>query len=135
MGRRKAAAVELAEQRLHVAQDGFAGGRIAVVADGGVAGQALDHLAAGEVVADQPHAALGMEALAVERHDAGGFLPAMLERVQAERRDRGGVRMAENAEHAALLVQAVLFEIDALGSVPEAVGLIHHLSLSGPGRG
>ncbi len=33
--------------------------------------------------------------------DAGGFLAAMLERVQAERGDGGGVGMAEDAEHAA----------------------------------
>ena len=69
-----------------------------------------------EGVADEAHAALGMEALAVERDDAGGFLAAMLQRVQPERGDRGGVRMAEDAEHAALLVQAVLFEIDTLAA-------------------
>ena len=83
-----------AEQRLHVAQDGLAGGRVAHVADRGRAGQAVDHLAAGEVVADQAHAALGMEALAVEGDDAGGLLAAVLERVQAERRDGGGIRDA-----------------------------------------
>ena len=42
-----------------------------------------------------------MEALAVEGDDAGGFLAAMLERVQAERGDRGRVGMAEDAEDAA----------------------------------
>ena len=80
-------------------------------------GSSVDHLAARERIADQAHAALGMEALAVERDDAGRFLAAMLQRVQAERRDRGGVRMAEDAEHAALLAQAVLFEIDTLADV------------------
>ena len=54
-----------------------------------------------------------MEALAVEGDDAGRFLAAMLQRVQAERRDGGGVRMAEDAEHAALLAQAVLVQVDA----------------------
>ena len=109
---REAAAVELGEQRLHVAQDGLAGGRIAHMADRRHAGQPLDHLAPGEVVADQAHAALGMEPLAVEGDDAGGLLAAMLERVQAERGDRGGVGMAENAEHAALLAQPVAVEIE-----------------------
>ena len=108
----EAAAVELGEQRLHVAQDGFAGGRIAHMADRGGAGQAVDHLAAGEVVADEAHAALGMEALAVEGDDAGGFLAAVLERVQAERGDGGGVGMAEDAEHAAFLAQPVGVEIE-----------------------
>ena len=103
----EAAGFELGEQRLHVAQDGFAGGRIADMADRGGAGQAVDHLAAGEVVADEAHAALGVEALAVEGDDAGGLLAAVLERVQAERRDGGGVGMAEDAEHAAFLAQPV----------------------------
>ena len=56
-----------------------------------------------EGVADEAEPALGMEALAVEDDDAGGFLAAMLERVQAERGDGGGVGMAEDAEHAAFL--------------------------------
>jgi hypothetical protein len=35
-----------------------------------------------------------------------------LQGVQPERGDRGGVGMSENAEHPALLVQAVVGEID-----------------------
>ncbi len=77
------------------------------MADRGGAGQAVDHLAAGKIVADEAHAALGVEALAVEGDDAGGLLAAVLERVQAERGDGGGVGMAEDAEHAAFLAQAV----------------------------
>ena len=60
---REAAAVEFGEQRLHVAQDGLAGGRIAHVADRRRARQAVDDLAAGEVVADQAQAPLGMKPL------------------------------------------------------------------------
>ncbi len=112
MADREAAAVEFGEQRLHVAQDGLAGGRIAHMADGRRAGQALDHLAAGEVVADQAHPPLGMESLAVEGDDAGRFLAAVLEGVQAERGDRGGVRMAEDAEDAALLAQPVAVKVE-----------------------
>ena len=44
-----------------------------------------------------------MEAAAVERDDAGGFLAAMLERVQSECGDGGGLGVAEDAEHAAFL--------------------------------
>ena len=54
-----------------------------------------------------------MEPRAVEGHDAGGLLAAMLQRVQAERRDRGGVGMAENAEDAALLAQAIALGVEA----------------------
>ena len=137
MGDGESAAVELAEQRLHVAQDRLAGGRIAIVADRGATRQAVDHLAAREGVADQAHAPLGMEAGAVERHDAGRLLAAMLQRVQPERRDRGRVRMAEDAEHAALLVQAVLLQVDPVQVDPgpcvaEAVRLIHRLAFRAP---
>ena len=103
----EAAAFQFREQRLHVAQDGFPGGRIAHMADRRVAGQPVDHFAAGKGVADQAEPAFGVEALAVETDDAGGFLAAVLQRVQAERGDGGGVGMAENAEHAAFLAQPV----------------------------
>ena len=103
MADRKAAGIELGEQRLHVAQDGGAGGGIADMADGGVAGQALDHLAAGEGVADQAEPAFAVKAAAVEGDDAGGFLAAMLQGVQSERGDGGGFGVAEDAEHAAFL--------------------------------
>ena len=52
-----------------------------------------------------------MELLAVEGDDTGGFLAAVLERVQAERRQRCGFRMTENAEDAALFVKRVAIEI------------------------
>ena len=55
---REAAGVDIGKQRLHVAQDGIAAGRIAIVADRDVALQALDDAGAAEVVADEAHAAL-----------------------------------------------------------------------------
>ena len=63
---REAAAIELGEKRLHVAQDRLAGGRIAHMTDGGCAGQAIDHFAACKGVADKTEASLGMETLAVK---------------------------------------------------------------------
>ncbi len=53
-----------------------------------------------------------METLAVERDDAGGFLAAVLEGVQAERGNRGGVGMTENAEYAAFFAEPVRVEIE-----------------------
>ena len=85
VGDREAAGVDIGKQRLHVAQDGIAAGRIAIVADRDVALQALDDAGAAEVVADEAHAALGVELPAVVGDDAAGFLSAMLEGVQAER--------------------------------------------------
>ena len=72
---------------------------------------------AGEMIADEALAALGMKALAVEGDDAGRLLAAVLQGVQAERDDRRRVGVAEDAEDAAFLVQAVLVQIDA-GSAP-----------------
>ena len=105
---REAAGVEIGEQRLHVAQDGVAGGGVAVVAERDVALEAADHVGLVEVVADEAEAALGVEVGAVVGDDAGGLLAAMLQGVQAERGERRGVLVAEDAEHAALLAQAVV---------------------------
>ncbi len=57
-----------------------------------------------------------MEAFAIEGDDAGRFLAAMLQGVEAEGRDRCGVRVAEDAEDAALLVEAILVQIDVIGA-------------------
>ncbi len=77
----KAARVQFGEQRLHIAQNRFAGGRIAHMADGGIARQMIDHFAPRESIADEAKTALGVETLAVERNNTGGFLAAMLKRV------------------------------------------------------
>ena len=108
MRHREAAELEIGIQRLDVAQDRVAGGGIAVVADRGAARQPVDHLLIAEIVADRAKAAMRVELVAVERDDAGRFLAAVLQRVQAERGHRGGVGMAEDAEYAALLVQPVV---------------------------
>ena len=111
----KSAGVQLGEQRLHIAQNGPAGGRVTHMADRSVAGQAIDHLAPREGVADQTEATFGMEAITVERDDAGGLLAAVLERMQAERRNCRGVGMAENAEYSAFLAEPVRVKIGKIG--------------------
>ena len=68
-------------------------------------------VAAGKGLADVAHVALGVEAPAVERGDAAGLLAAMLQGMQAERRNRGGVGMAENAEHAASFAQPIAVRV------------------------
>ena len=113
VGDRQAARLEFGEQRLDVAQRGLAGRRVAHMADGGLAGQALDRRGAGEMIADQALAPLGMEPRSVEGDDARRLLSPMLQGVQAERHDRRRVGMAENAEDAAFLMQPVFLEIDA----------------------
>jgi hypothetical protein len=108
MGDGETAARELGEERLHVPERGAAARGIPVVADRPLALEALHYRRIGEVVADQPEVALDAELLAVKADDARRLLTPMLERVQAESRQGGGVRMAENAENAALFMQRVL---------------------------
>jgi hypothetical protein len=43
--------------------------------------------------------------------DAGAFLPAMLERVKAVVGQFGGIRMTENAEHAAVMFGVILLSL------------------------
>ena len=81
------------------------------MADGGTAGQAGDGARVRKRVADQAKGFVGVEAVAIEGGDAGGFLAAMLERVQAECRDRGGVWHIPDAEDAAFLVRLVVIMI------------------------
>ena len=63
---------------------------------------------AAEHIAHQPGMALGDELALVEGDDAGRFLAAMLQGVQAQHRQGAGIGMAENAEHAAFLMQRVV---------------------------
>ena len=81
------------------------------MADGRIAGQPIDDVAARKGVTDEPKAAFRMEALAIEGDDAGGLLAPVLQRMQTERRDGRGVGMAENAEDAAFFAQPVSVEI------------------------
>src|SRR5262245_27673545 len=80
------------------------------------AGQAVNHLAAGEALAHEAHTAVGVETLAVVGDDSGGFLAAMLEGVQSERRNRRRIRVPKHAEYAALLTQTVIIQAVCVGS-------------------
>ena len=77
------------------------------MADCSVTGQAVDHMFAGKMVADQTAGLVAVEMLAIEGHDAAGFLAAMLEGMQAQRGVGGRLAMAKNREYAALFVEFV----------------------------
>ena len=66
------------------------------------------------MIAHQAEAAFRLEALAIEGDDACRLLPAVLQRMEAQRRERRRVRVAVDAEHAAFLAQAVgvQFEVE-----------------------
>ena len=86
VGDGEAAGIQIGEQRLHVAQDGVAGGGVAVVAEGMWPLRRPMHVGLVEVVADQAQAALGVEVVAVVGDDARRLLAAVLEGVQARAR-------------------------------------------------
>src|SRR6185312_5460541 len=100
---------KLGEKRLHVAQARPAGRRIARMADGARALQPFQYRGLCEGIADQADMALDVKLRAVIRDDAGRLLAAMLQRMQAEGGDRGGVLPAEDAEYAAFVVECVAF--------------------------
>ena len=107
---REAAFGKLGEQRLDIAERGFAGRRIAHMADRSAPGKAPHDLVAIEVAGDVAHRPVRMEMFAVEGGDSGGFLAPVLERMKAERDEARGVVGAPDTEDAALLAQLVVVE-------------------------
>jgi hypothetical protein len=70
--------------------------------------EAVDHRGAGEVVADEAHAALGVELLPVVGDDTAGFLSAVLQCMQPERGDGAGFGVAKNTEDPAFLAESIV---------------------------
>ena len=100
-------------ERLGVAQVRRAGGGIAGVADG----DGADHVVQDVPMEDlrhQPHAFMGVELFAVGGDDAGAFLSAVLEGVEAVVGQFGGVGVAVNAEDAAVMFWVVIHQAGLL---------------------
>ncbi len=129
MADREAPGIELAEQRLDVAQHRLAGGGVAHMAHRHGAGQAVDDFAPREGVADEAEPPLGMEPAAVIADDARRLLAAVLQGVQAQRGDGGGVGVPVDAEHAALLAQPVAIEGEIQREIQLAVACVAALSI------
>ena len=91
-----------------------------------MAGEPVDGLF-GERLGDLAHATGQPHALAVTGRDAGALLPAVLQRVEAERGQRGGLRVAENPENAALVFKFVVVSM-AGAPVPRQA----HFATQGP---
>ena len=72
-----------------------------------IAGQPIDHVAAGERIADKSKPAFGVKPLAVEADNAGGLLAAVLQSMQAKRGNRRRVGMTEYAEYAAFFAKPI----------------------------
>ena len=103
------ALVAVDHDRLRVEQRFVSGGGVARVADGEIAGKICEDRR-GEDFFDFAHGAVEMELGAVAGDDAGGFLAAMLERVEAEVGELRGFFVAEDAEDATVVVEVIVFE-------------------------
>jgi hypothetical protein len=77
------------------------------MADCPIAGQPHDHGRLGEIVADQADMPFVVKLAPVIADDTGCLLPAMLQRMKAERGKRCRFRVTENAEYTALFVKLV----------------------------
>src|SRR5882762_5679693 len=94
---------------LGVEQRFVAGSGVARVADGEAARELREH-AGLENFFDFAHGAMDVQLFAVARDDAGGFLAAMLQRVEAEVGEVGGFRMAKDTEDTTLVVKMIVGE-------------------------
>ena len=79
------------------------------MADGRGAGQMRDHLGR-ENFLHVPQRFVDVDVRAVGRGDARRFLPAMLQRVEAEIRQLRRFGMPEHAEHAAVIVEMIVVD-------------------------
>ncbi|CAL1352484.1 unnamed protein product [Linum trigynum] len=95
------------DKGLHVFQHGSSGGGIPNMADGQIAGQLID-FGLVKHIGDQPNTSNRLKNLVLYRYDAGAFLAAMLEGVEAQVAEPGGFWVAVDAHHAALLAGLVV---------------------------
>ena len=108
MGDRETTEYEIGIKRLDIPQNGVARGGVTIMADRDPAGQRCDDLGVAEIIADQAHAAMGVEARTVISDDPRGLLAPMLQRVQTECGNGSGVGDVPDAEHAAFLMELVV---------------------------
>jgi hypothetical protein len=65
----------------------------------------------------QTHGFVDVDVRAVGGGDAGGFLPAMLEGVEAEIGHLRGFGVVEDSEHAAFVVEVIVRELNVLAHI------------------
>lgn len=110
MGNAKPANRNVTVHWLNITNSALTGGGVAVMADGDIAFQALDHIALREGIIDKAERFTGVKALAVIGDNAAGFLSAVLQGVEAKRGHGRGVVMPVNAEYAAFFVELIIIK-------------------------
>jgi hypothetical protein len=103
--------IAIDHHRLRVHQRRIAGGGIACVADGGVAGKLRNHVGC-ENLLHVTEAFVHVDIRAIGGGDTGGFLSPMLERVEAQIGHLGGLGMAEYPENSAMIVEMIVVDLD-----------------------
>ena len=106
VGEGDASFVALDGDGLRVEEGGVSGGGVTGVSDGETAGEAGEDVG-GKDVGDEAHGLVAVNVAAVGGSDAGGFLSAMLQGVEAEIGELGGFGMVVDRHHAAFFVQLV----------------------------
>src|SRR5579864_3026337 len=105
------ALVAVDDDGLGVEQSLVAGGGVARVANGERAGKFCEDTGL-EDFFDFAHGAVELELRAVARDNAGGFLAAVLQSVEAEIGEVGGFGMAENAEDPTFVVEVIVEQVN-----------------------
>ncbi len=116
MAQSHVAVMEAEDERLDVVRGARAGRCVTHVADGAIALQSFDFALIAEHLGEQAESAMTDEMTVIVGDDAGAFLTAMLQRVQAEIGKSCGVRVAPYAEDATFLVNVFEFSRQAESS-------------------
>ena len=101
--------METEDERLNVVGAARAGSGVAHMANRPVSLQTFDFSLVAEHLGQQTRSAMTDEMTIIVGDNAGTLLTAMLQRVQAEVGESGGVRVAPNAENTAFLVDVFEF--------------------------
>ena len=109
MAQRHIAVMETEDERLDVVGAAGAGSGIAHMADRPVAFESFDFTLVAEYLGQQTRSAMTDEMTVIVGDNAGTLLTTMLQRVQTEVSESGGVRVAPNAENTAFLVDVFEF--------------------------
>ena len=116
VAQRHVAVVEAEDERLDVVGGAGAGGGVVHMADGLVSGEPADLAFVAEHLGQQAKAAMADQMAIVVRHDAGALLAAMLQGVESEIGETGGVGVAPDAENSAFFVD--IFEFSRQAKAP-----------------